>query len=162
MLVSFIFALLSILISIFKTLPELKENNAFDIIEGICIIWFCTELILRFIVSPNKLRFFKTFITITDLLSVLPYFVCLILKGFSLVEKIKNISIIFRCFSFIHIARFFSSMRVLGKTMKNSLRELVVYFVYLAIGILVFSSIVYYVESDVHDTSFKSIPASLW
>ena len=162
MLVTFLFALLSILDSVLRTLPEFEDNAAFDFIEIVSISWFCLELVLRFIVCPSKLAYFKSFITITDLLSVVPFFIYLILQDFDTVEKIKDISRIFRCFAFINITRFFSSMRLLGQTIVNSAKEISFYLVYLSIGVLIFSSFVYYVESDVENTAFTSIPAAFW
>ena len=55
-----------------------------------------------------------------------------------------------------------SSLKSFIETFKNSLKELGILFVYLSIGVMFFSSIVYYCENEKQPEQFSSIPAVLW
>lgn len=48
------------------------------------------------------------------------------------------------------------------QTIRNSLKELGILFVYLSIGVMFFSSIVYYCEKETQPEMFNSIPAAFW
>ena len=50
----------------------------FFAVETICNSWFLFDLLVRFLVSPLKRKFFMNFMNIVDALSVFPYFIDLL------------------------------------------------------------------------------------
>ena len=50
-------------------------------INSIIIAWFTTEFVVRLVVCPNKARFIVAPLNIIDILSILPYYVTLLIKG---------------------------------------------------------------------------------
>ena len=56
-------------------IPRLTEP--FFIIETCCIVWFTSELLLRFVSCPDHLSFFRNFLNIIDLFAIVPYFIAL-------------------------------------------------------------------------------------
>lgn len=158
--------LLSLMDLIIRSLPEFRLSDspfiAFEIIEIIFVSWFTIELLMRFIVSPKKLKFFSKPENIIDLISVVPFYAYIALSTSKEINTVKNIARILRSFSILKIFRVFKSMRTLGKTLINSYKELLLLVSYLFLGVLVFSSIVFYFESEETDSMFDSIPSAMW
>ena len=85
-LISVVATLVSIVLFCVETLPifatshcvgDKKPNflDPFFVIETTCTLWFTMEIIVRFIASPSKTKFFKDFKNIVDVLAVVPYYV---------------------------------------------------------------------------------------
>lgn len=162
------FGLLFILISLstidlmLRTLPQFRDSYIFDITEIVCISWFTFEWILRFIISPSKLKFIIAPLNITDLISLVPFFIYLNYEKSEIIETIKNISRIFRTFSIFKLIKHSSTVQTLSKTLIYSYKEILVYFIYLGMGLLTFSSFVFYSEFQTGETKFTSIFATFW
>lgn len=144
-------------------------QDPFFIVETICICWFSFELIMRFISAPNKMHFFKDIMNIIDFFAILPYFVTVGTelakdKGTQPSVSLALIRVIrlVRVFRIFKLSRHSKGLQILGQTLKASLRELALLIFFLFIGVILFSSAVYFAEVDSSGTNFKSIPEAFW
>ncbi|XP_077155609.1 potassium voltage-gated channel subfamily A member 10 [Ranitomeya variabilis] len=190
-LVSVLVIVISILIFCLETLPEFREEHAFKyssnftkeaaylntltdpffLVETTCIIWFAFELVVRFIVCPSSSEFFQNIMNIIDIVSIIPYFVTLITEvaketadngqqNMSL--AILRIVRLVRVFRIFKLSRHSKGLQILGQTLKASMRELGLLIFFLFIGVILFSSAVYFAEVDEPKSQFISIPDGFW
>ncbi|CAH2220722.1 potassium voltage-gated channel subfamily A member 10 [Pelobates cultripes] len=146
-------------------------TDPFFMIETICIIWFSFELIVRFIVCPSTSEFFQNIMNIIDIVSIIPYFVTLITELVKPPEPngqqnmslaILRIVRLVRVFRIFKLSRHSKGLQILGQTLKASMRELGLLIFFLFIGVILFSSAVYFAEVDEPKSQFVSIPDGFW
>uniref|UniRef100_A0A665SVR3 Potassium voltage-gated channel, shaker-related subfamily, member 7 n=1 Tax=Echeneis naucrates TaxID=173247 RepID=A0A665SVR3_ECHNA len=144
-------------------------QDPFFIVESICICWFSFELIVRFTCCPSKMHFFKDVMNTIDFFAIIPYFVTIGTElakdkdtqpsmSLALIRVIRLV----RVFRIFKLSRHSKGLQILGQTLKASLRELALLIFFLFIGVILFSSAVYFAEVDRPDTAFTSIPEAFW
>ncbi|AWP09750.1 putative potassium voltage-gated channel subfamily A member 10-like [Scophthalmus maximus] len=145
--------------------------DPFFIIETACIAWFFFELCVRFLVCPSKKEFFRNLMNIIDIISIIPYFVTVITElvttpeessGQNMSLAILRIIRLVRVFRIFKLSRHSKGLQILGQTLKASMRELGLLIFFLFIGVILFSSAIYFAEVDEPNTQFVSIPDGFW
>ncbi|XP_028980144.2 potassium voltage-gated channel subfamily A member 10-like [Esox lucius] len=146
-------------------------SDPFFIIETACIVWFFFELVVRFVVCPSKRDFFHNLMNIIDIVSIIPYFVTLVTELVTTPEQnlSQNMSLailriirLVRVFRIFKLSRHSKGLQILGQTLKASMRELGLLIFFLFIGVILFSSAIYFAEVDEPSTQFVSIPDGFW
>ncbi|CAG5124322.1 unnamed protein product, partial [Candidula unifasciata] len=195
---SFLFVAASIAGFCLETLPELRpkisqnrtlascngdtkqlhvvmaSNEALNALDFICTVFFTLELVMRFLVSPWKLKFVRNPMNIIDLLALVPLYVQVIFEQSDLqscymnerfVIEIMFILRIFRMFRIFHLVKHYQALKVLVYALRASLQELMMLFIFLLIAMLIFATMIYYAErtaSEEAGTKFTTIPIGFW
>ncbi|XP_018327408.1 potassium voltage-gated channel protein Shaker isoform X7 [Agrilus planipennis] len=159
-------------------------TDPFFLIETICIIWFTFELTVRFLACPNKLNFFRDVMNMIDIIAIIPYFITLATvvaeeedtlnlprapvspqdKSTNQAMSLAILRVIrlVRVFRIFKLSRHSKGLQILGRTLKASMRELGLLIFFLFIGVVLFSSAVYFAEAGSEQSFFKSIPDAFW
>ncbi|KAL6119627.1 kcna10 [Pungitius sinensis] len=146
-------------------------SDPFFLIESACIAWFFFELCVRFVVCPSKREFFNNIMNIIDIISIIPYFFTVITElittpqessGQNMSLAILRIIRLVRVFRIFKLSRHSKGLQILGQTLKASMRELGLLIFFLFIGVILFSSAIYFAEVDEPNTQFVSIPDGFW
>ncbi|XP_069761220.1 potassium voltage-gated channel subfamily A member 4-like [Narcine bancroftii] len=190
-IVSVLVILISIVIFCVETLPEFHDeheflpglnhtvratpvaltfSDPFFVVETVCILWFSFELLVRFFACPSKASFFKDIMNMIDIVAILPYFITLGTElaqargggqqamSFAIFRTIRLV----RVFRIFKLSRHSKGLQILGHTLRASMRELGLLIFFLFIGVVLFSSAVYFAEADEPLTHFTSIPDAFW
>uniref|UniRef100_A0A8D0HK68 BTB domain-containing protein n=1 Tax=Sphenodon punctatus TaxID=8508 RepID=A0A8D0HK68_SPHPU len=145
-------------------------------VEGMCVIWFTFEFFMRVCFCPDKVEFIKSTLNIIDFVAILPFYLEVGLSGLSS-KAAKDVLGFLRVVRFVRILRIFKltrhfvGLRVLGHTLRASTNEFLLLIIFLALGVLIFATMIYYAErigADPDDitgsehTVFKNIPIGFW
>nr|XP_028602800.1 potassium voltage-gated channel subfamily C member 2 isoform X2 [Podarcis muralis] len=155
---------------------EIETDPALTYVEGVCVVWFTFEFLVRVVFSPNKLEFIKNLLNIIDFVAILPFYLEVGLSGLSS-KAAKDVLGFLRVVRFVRILRIFKltrhfvGLRVLGHTLRASTNEFLLLIIFLALGVLIFATMIYYAErigarpndpSASEHTEFKNIPIGFW
>lgn len=143
-----------------------RSNKILDQIDIFCYVFIGIECTLRFIVCPSRKRFFFSLINVLDVLAVLFYIVEVIIYsqigegyGVSSFEMLFALRVL-RVVRIFRLAKHHKGLQVLVYTIKASVSEIALLFIFLFVGVLFFGSLIYYTDHD--DNQFLSIGHCLW
>lgn len=158
--------LISIIVFCIESLPSLNDHkHTWFIISAVCNGWFTLEYVLRLAGSPQKIAFLTGTLNIIDVLSILPFYVQLLMKS---IGEEGNAMEVLRVLRVIRVVRIFKLTRhsrglyILGHTLKSSRSELFMLLLFMILGMILFSSGIYYCENKENKEDFASIPHSFW
>ncbi|XP_078093471.1 voltage-gated potassium channel KCNC1-like isoform X5 [Mustelus asterias] len=155
---------------------EIETEAFLTYVEGMCVIWFTFEFLMRIMFCPDKKEFIKNTLNIIDFVAILPFYLEVGLSGLSS-KAAKDVLGFLRVVRFVRILRIFKltrhfiGLRVLGHTLRASTNEFLLLIIFLALGVLIFATMIYYAErigADPEDitgskhTTFKNIPIGFW
>ncbi|XP_029107485.1 potassium voltage-gated channel subfamily C member 2-like isoform X1 [Scleropages formosus] len=155
---------------------EIETDPALTYVEGVCVLWFTIEFLVRVASCPDKLKFVKSVLNIIDFVAILPFYLEVGLSGMSS-KAAKDVLGFLRVVRFVRILRIFKltrhfvGLRVLGHTLRASVNEFLLLIIFLALGVLIFATMIYYAErigANPNDptasdhTHFKNIPIGFW
>ncbi|CAF1510652.1 unnamed protein product [Rotaria magnacalcarata] len=153
-----------------ESVSNCREPLFLFIIEALCISWFTIEYIIRVFATPDKCKFFKGVLNTIDLIAIVPFYISIILetmdtgnlKNIKSVRKAVQVFRVLRIMRILKLARHSTGLQSLGYTLRRSYKELSMLLMFLAIFILLFSSLAYFAERDGNAIQFRSIPHAFW
>lgn len=165
-----LFILLSIFTTVYETVPCESEEKLckervriLDLLDVICVCVFSVEFSLRLIVCPSLTSFVKNPMNIIDLLSILPFYLTILLQSVvgSNLEAFVVLRVL-RIFRVFKLTRHSKRLQRFGAAMVSCVTDLMSLMFVLIIAVVVFSSMMYFIERKAVDGKFTSIPDSMW
>lgn len=142
------------------------KHPALQIIDFICLIYFILEYIARLVFSPKTLKHAVSLLAVIDVLAILPDLIefTVFYARPELKENVNAVGYItiirvIRVLRIFRLVRHSAGLWILIYTLRASFSELLLLFWFMGLGILVFSSLIYYVEDR---KNFESIPNGFW
>ena len=156
-----LFILTSIIIVMLDSVNALKiqYGEFFFAMEWFFTIVFTIEYILRLICIRQPLRYVFSVLGVIDLLAIIPSYLSLIFAGAQSLMVLRALRLlrIFRIFRLVH---FLSEMKFLSIAIKNSLRKISIFILFVLTTVVILGSIIYLVEGE--EYGFTSIPQSVY
>ena len=160
-ILSCVMIVLSVTVYCLDTLGQLREDTAWIeakyAVNMLCMCWFTVEFTVRILVCPDRRDFAKSIGNWVDFISVIPSYVNLIPVKYTWLKNLVIIRLL-RLFRFFKLSY---GLQVLLHTLKASSYELTLLLLILLIPIVIFSSLVYVIETSTK-SKFTSIPATFW
>ncbi|XP_055871385.1 potassium voltage-gated channel protein Shaw-like isoform X9 [Biomphalaria glabrata] len=141
-----------------------EPHEAFFYIECASNAWFTFEIIIRFAVAPNKLRFLRAPVNVIDIVATLSFYLDFFLTEIEQESEILEFFSIIRIMRLCKLTRHSAGLKILIHTFKASAKELILLIFFLVLGIVIFAALIYYAERIQYnpDNDFESIPVGLW
>ena len=143
----------------------IERGSYWSTIEAAYVAWFTFEYIVRVISAPRRVKFIKSALGLVDFLAILPFYITLMFQeDGNLVTSFPVLRIIrlVRVLRVLKLSRYSKGLKVLANTLLISGKDLPSLFAVLVINVILFSSVIYYVENDIKDNDFESIPDAFW
>ena len=141
-------------------------------LENSCTIFFALELTLRLLCSPSIVRFFKSVLNLLDMIIAVALLIAFGLdqnsSSIDSSESVQWLYIICNGMAVLRIVHLFrltrdvGGIRVLTFLVKSKAKQLLTLGAFVLIALILFSSVMYYIELDKGDSSFTSIPFTIW
>ena len=164
--ISGIFIFISVTASLAETVSCGSEKcgdrykKFFFLLESVCVILFTVEYLLRLWSTPKRWQFAKQFLSVIDVVAILPFYFGLIAPEAS--EGPFTVLRVFRIFRIVKMSRHSNKAQQAGSSLKKSFSELSFVGVVFVVQLLIFSSVIYYSEYNYENTTFVHIPATFW
>lgn len=158
--ISLVMTLISIILTCLH--PGDKHNKTSVVhrdtfpIEIVCFSWFTLEYSLRLWACPQKRQFVRSWIDLTDLITLVIFFSSLALSSAQAsttsVLKVFRLANAFRVF---RLTRFSNGLRLLIYTIYKSRTDLQILVSFLAFFIVISGSIIYFAEAHANNSQFR-------
>ncbi|XP_047443987.1 potassium voltage-gated channel subfamily V member 2-like [Mugil cephalus] len=180
-----LFALFSIVAMALNTVEELQtyrinDKTQMEWVEIITIVFFTFEYLIRLITTPNIALFLKGGLNFVDMVSVMPHFAQIVFetctdamnvnaqedhRAMTQLSTLNHVLIVIkllRIFRILKLARHSTGMKAFGFTLRQCYQQACCIFLFIAMGIFIFSALLHSAEMDTEGSSISSIPYAWW
>lgn len=164
---------LNVSLNAFETLPYSVDKtfgeyfpDAFFRINAVCVVIFTVEYLLGVVVAPSPCQHIRHIFNMIDLMAIIPFYVNIIVANMYKAsdQDLKSFAVlrVFRIFRVLKFARYSQKLIDLFHSIKKSSQELSMMLFSYSLTVVLFSSVLYYLEKDDVKTQFPSIPGAMW
>lgn len=138
-----------------------------ETLDYVCVAFFTFDILIRLCVTPQKVTFLLSPITVIEIVAVIPYYIDFVSHFIHAryghkPNKYLDVIHVFRIFGILRvfkILRHYSGLQVLIYTLRTSIKDLLLMLTFIGIATLFFSTLIYFSDDR---AKFSSIPASFW
>ena len=138
-----------------------QYHGLFYGLEWLFTILFTIEYILRLYCVPSKRRYAISFFGIIDLLSILPTYLGLFARGISYLKVIRILRVL-RVFRILKLGNHTKQADLLRRALYASRAKIMVFLCFVLTLVVVIGALMYSIEGTLDETSFTSIPKSIY
>lgn len=151
---------LSVMNIMFESVPSLQGYAKwFSRIELLTTVLFSIEYLLRLWSSPKPLHYASSFYGLIDLLSILPFYLAIVLPGTGSLAILRSLRLL-RIFRVLKLSRFLVEGNVLWTSLLRSSRKVGVFLFTVLLITIITGTLMYTIEGP--ENGFTSIPLSIY
>lgn len=153
--------MLSILVVMLESMSEMRMRfgSFLSRAEWFFTIIFTIEYILRIISSPDPKKYIFSFLGIVDFLSIIPTYIAITFPEAQPLIVIRAIRLL-RIYRILKLYRFVRAGNLLLLAIRNSIRKILIFMMFIMVLVIMLGSIMYVVENA--DNGFYNIPLSIY
>ncbi|XP_067672523.1 potassium voltage-gated channel protein Shaw-like [Haliotis asinina] len=154
--------------SILNMLLNTEMNTEIYVIDLICLLFFTLEFLVRFLLSPSKRSFFKSFLNVMDLMLTVIMWCSVILDHVPAIEHAQVGHTVMRALFCLNILRVFhigktsKGVKLLLFTLSASMEAFGLLLVSMTMAVVIFATLVYFAEVSTNSDAFENIPIAVW
>lgn len=141
----------------------------FHFFEKFSVTIFTVEYLLRVWTSVENPKFKhsrRTYLfsgmAVIDLLSILPFYLDLILGFVAMDLLFLRVIRLFRLFRLLKIARYLKALNIMQAVVRERKEQIFVSIMLILFLLVIVSTVMFYVENTAQPEQFSSIPATMW
>lgn len=138
---------------------DIKYDPQLRALDWTITILFTIEYILRIISTGKPKKYIFSFYGIIDLLSILPTYVGLFIRGFQALSVLRAVRLL-RVFRVLKLVQFVGESSSLKKAIKSSSNKIIVFLLFVLTVCMILGTLMYLIEGK--EAGFKSIPISIY
>ncbi|MBV1959571.1 MAG: ion transporter [Pseudomonadales bacterium] len=154
--------LASVLIVVLSSVASLSGmyGEWFYSLEWLFTVAFTIEYGLRLYCSPNPLRYARSFFGVVDFLSIVPTYIAFFFFPGAEYLLIIRLLRVLRVFRVLKLVRYLREANVLGRSIYNSRRKILVFFFSILVLVTIYGALMYVIEGS--EYGFSSIPKGMY
>eukprot|EP00002_Diphylleia_rotans_P002375 TRINITY_DN1150_c0_g1_i6.p1 TRINITY_DN1150_c0_g1~~TRINITY_DN1150_c0_g1_i6.p1 ORF type:complete len:785 (+),score=107.59 TRINITY_DN1150_c0_g1_i6:1078-3432(+) len=149
------------------------EANNIAVIETVVIALFTLEYVISVFFAPSILRNFKSLSSIIDLVSILPFYIELVISGDTPGLAVLRVIRLARIFRMFRVSKVAENFRMIALTLLKSFDALLLLVLVISLEVIIFSSAMFYAERGTYEegkgwylegerSNYQSVPESFW
>ncbi len=138
---------------------DAKYDPQLRALDWVITILFTIEYILRIISTGRPRNYIFSFYGIIDLLSIMPTYVGLFVRGFQALSVLRAVRLL-RIFRVLKLVQFVGESSTLKKAIKSSANKIIVFLLFVLTVCMILGTLMYLIEGAA--AGFTSIPISIY